>query len=42
MKKICFIGGILLSNTYTYLITIIYIHKKYSLIPNRHELKKRF
>jgi hypothetical protein len=39
MKKICFLGGIILSNTYTYLFTIIYINRNYLLIPNKDQPK---
>jgi len=35
MKKICFLGGIMITNTYTFLITKIYINRNYVLIPNK-------
>ena len=33
-EKFCFIGLILVSNTYTYFLTKIYIYRNYLLIPN--------
>jgi hypothetical protein len=35
MNKFCFIGGIIISNTYTYFLIKIYINRNYLLIPNK-------
>jgi hypothetical protein len=40
MKNFCFIGGILITNTYTYLLTKLYMHRKYYLLIEKKDLPK--
>jgi len=35
MNRVYFIGIITITNTYTYLLTRLYITRKYLLIPNK-------
>jgi hypothetical protein len=41
MNKICILGGIMITNAYTFLFTIIYVKSNYVLIPNKDYYLKR-